>query len=142
MSRSGIKNIVVALDGSKSSSNALDNAIYLARQNQTSLHGIYVVPLFSVNLKKPSSAFAKTLVENGRKVLEEAKTRCAQNGVMFLGKVANGNEGFTVVAFAKKKKADLIVMGSRGRSNVREFFLGSVSHYVVHKAPMPVLITK
>lgn len=137
-----IKNIVVALDGSKSSSNALDYAIYLARQNQTTLSGIYVIPMFSINYKKPSSALAKMFIDNGKKVLMEAKIRCAKNGVLFKGKMANGNEGFMVISYAKKKKASIIVMGSRGRSNIRELFLGSVSHYVVHKSPIPVLVVK
>lgn len=142
MSKAKIKSIVVALDDSKSSSNVLDNAIYLARQSDVPLDGIYVVPLYSVNLKKPSSKLAKMLVEKGKKVLENAKTRSAQNGILFRGKIVNGNEGFSIVSFAKKKRADLIVMGSRGRSNIKELLLGSVSHYVVHKAPMPVLIIK
>ncbi|MGQ0771331.1 MAG: universal stress protein [Nitrososphaerota archaeon] len=46
------------------------------------------------------------------------------------------------VSFAKNKKADIIIMGSRGRSNIKEYFLGSVSHYVVHKSAIPVLIVK
>lgn len=137
-----IKNILVALDGSKSSSNALDYAIYLARQNQTSLSGIYVIPLFSIDYKKPSSELAKAFVNNGKKILDEAKIRCAKNGIAFTEKMVNGNEGFMIVSYAKNKKADIIIMGSRGRSNVRELVLGSVSHYVVHKSPKPVLIIK
>lgn len=142
MAKHRIKNIVVALDGSKSSSNALDYAIYLARQGQTVIHGIYVIPLFSINYKKPSSSLAKMFVDDAGRILEGAKVRCAQNGVLFRGKMTNGNEGFTIVSFAKGKRAGLVVMGSRGRSNVKEVFLGSVSHYVTHKAPMPVLIIK
>lgn len=142
MANSKMRHIVVALDDSKHSQKALDHAIYLARQNQAKLLGIYVIPLFSVNYTKPASKFAKWFVDSGRKVLDDAKTKSAQNGVLFYENLANGNEGFTVVSFAKKKKADLIVIGSRGRSNVREFFLGSVSHYVVHKSPIPVLIVK
>lgn len=137
-----IKTILVPLDGSKGSSKALDEAIYLARQSQATITGVYVIPLFSVNVARPTSKMGKLFAESAKKVLAEAKTRCAKNGVLFYEKILCGNEGFKIVAFAKNRKADLIVMGSRGRSSVREFFLGSVSHYVVHKSQIPVLIVK
>ena len=36
----------------------------------------------------------------------------------------------------------IIVIGSRGHGGIKEILLGSTSHYVLHKAPMPVLIIK
>jgi nucleotide-binding universal stress UspA family protein len=136
------KNILVALDGSKTSDRALDYAINLARQNQGTITGVYVIPMFSVNVAKPKSKLGKIFTEGGKKVLAEAKTKCAQNGILFYEKILCGNEGFKLVHFAKSNKADLIVMGSRGQSNVREFILGSVSHYVTQKSQIPVLIIK
>ena len=137
-----LKNILVALDGSKTSSKALDQAIYLARQSQATITGVFVIPLFSVNVAKPASKMGQIFAESGKRLLAEAKTRCAKNGVLFYDKILCGNEGFKLVSFAKNKKADMIIMGSRGRSNIKESFLGSVSHYVVHKSQIPVLIVK
>ncbi|MFM7795982.1 MAG: universal stress protein [Candidatus Nitrosotenuis sp.] len=139
---SEIKKIMVALDGSNSSSKALDHAINLARQTQGVITGVFVIPLFSVNVAKPKSKLGQAFTAAGKKTLQNAKLRCAKNGVLFYEKILCGNEGFKLVSFAKNKKADLIVMGSRGQSNVREFILGSVSHYVVNKSPIPVLIVK
>lgn len=136
------KKILVALDGSKPSFDALDQAIYLARQNQGTVTGVFVIPLFSVNVAKPKSKLGTILAAAGKKVLEHAKYRCATNGVLFNEKILCGNEGFKLVNYAKNSKADLIVMGSRGQSNAREFVLGSVSHYVSQKSPIPVLIVK
>lgn len=138
----GLKNILVALDGSKGSSKALDNAIDLARQSQGAITGVFVIPLFSVNVANPKSKLGKALAEGGKKILSEAKLRCAKNGVLFVEKILCGNEGFKLVSFAKNKKADIIIMGSRGQSGIKEFILGSVSHYVAHKSPIPVLIVK
>lgn len=137
-----LKNILVALDGSKTSSKALDQAIYLARQSEATITGVFVIPLFSINVAKPASKMGQIFAESGKRLLAEAKTRCAKNGVLFYDKILCGNEGFKLVSFAKNRKADMIIMGSRGRSNIKESFLGSVSHYVVHKSPIPVLIVK
>lgn len=137
-----MKKIFVALDGSQNSIRALDAAIYLARQAQGTITGVFVIPMFSVNVANPSSRLGKVFAESGKKILSDAKMRCAKNGVVFYEKILCGNEGFKLVNLAKDRKADLIVMGSRGRSNVKEFFLGSVSHYVAQKSPVPVLIVK
>ena len=142
MSGFKIKRILVALDGSKGSSNALDEAIYLARECQATLFGLYVIPLFSINYKRPSSSLAKMFFDNGKKILENAKVKSAQNGVLFHDKIINGNEGYKIVSYAESSKMNMIIMGSRGKSNIRELFLGSVSHYVVHKSPIPVLVMK
>jgi nucleotide-binding universal stress UspA family protein len=53
-----------------------------------------------------------------------------------------GDEGSKILKFAKDKKFDLIVIGSRGMSSAKELFLGSTSNYVLHKSPIPVLIVK
>ena len=142
MARSKIKRILVALDGSKGSSNALDEAIYLARECQATLFGLYVIPLFSINYKRPSSSLVKMFFDNGKKILRNAKAKSAQNGILFHDKIINGNEGYKIVSYAKSGKMNMIIMGSRGKSNIKEFFLGSVSHYVVHKSPIPVLVVK
>lgn len=142
MAGSKIKRILVALDGSKGSSHALDEAVYLARECQATLFGLYVIPLFSINYKKPSSSLAKMFFEDGKKILENAKIKSAQNGILFHDKMMNGNEGYKIVSYAKNSKMNMIIMGSRGKSNIKEFFLGSVSHYVAHKSPIPVLVIK
>lgn len=134
--------ILVALDGSRASYNALNYAINLARQSHGTITGVFAIPLFSVNVARPESKLAKAFAEGGKKILAKAKTKCAQNGIMFYEKILCGNEGFKINHFAQSNKADLIVMGSRGQSNIGEFILGSVSHYVAQKSKIPVLIVK
>lgn len=137
-----LKNILVALDGSEQSLKALDSAIYLARQTQGTITGVFVIPLFSVNVAKPTSELGKIFAQNAKKILQEAKVRCAKKGVLFYEKILCGNEGPKLVSFAQNRKADIIVLGSRGRSNLKEVFLGSVSHHVTQKSPIPVLVVK
>jgi nucleotide-binding universal stress UspA family protein len=134
--------ILVALDGSKNSIRGLNHAIYLARQCQATITGIYVIP------RPPHPAFRsmpypeKPYLKDAESTVEFAKKYSAQNGVLFEKKIAFGDPGYTIVKFAKDKKFDVIVMGARGRGTLKEIFLGSVSNYVMHKANVPVLIVK
>jgi K+-sensing histidine kinase KdpD len=48
--------------------------------------------------------------------------------------------GGTLIEVAKSHQAGLIVVGTRGRSNVKSVLLGSVAHDVVGKSPLPVLV--
>jgi nucleotide-binding universal stress UspA family protein len=53
---------------------------------------------------------------------------------------SSGSPGRKICDFATVWNADLIIMGRRGRSGIAEFFLGSVSNYVLHHAPCTVQI--
>ena len=55
--------------------------------------------------------------------------------------VLHGNPGPAVCDFASEVSADLIVLGTRGRSGFKRALLGSVSDYVVRNAPCSVLVT-
>ncbi|MBI5146218.1 MAG: universal stress protein [Thaumarchaeota archaeon] len=142
MSRSGIKRILVPLDGSKNSIRGLDNAIYLARQCQATITGIYILPRAPVRAYRAIQYPEKELLKDADSNMEYAKKHCAQNGIVFEKKISFGDPGYTIVKYAKDKKFDIIVIGARGRGSIKEVFFGSVSNYVVHKADMPVLIVK
>lgn len=142
MIKTKYQRILVALDGSKNSIRGLNNAIYLARQCQATITGIYVIP------RPPHPAFRsprypeKPRLRGAQNLMDFAKRHSAQNGIVFEQKIVFGDTGSTIVKFAKDKKFDLIVIGARGRSAVKEVFFGSVSNYVLHKSSIPVLVVK
>jgi nucleotide-binding universal stress UspA family protein len=74
-------------------------------------------------------------VEMLQALLEEARTA----GITAEYTQNAGDAGRVICAIAQSWKADLIILGRRGRSGLSEFFLGSVSNYVLHHAPCSVL---
>jgi nucleotide-binding universal stress UspA family protein len=61
-------------------------------------------------------------------------------GTIVVGVDGSGHADRAVETVAKSHQAGLIVVGTRGRSNVTSMLLGSVAHEVVHKSTLPVLV--
>jgi nucleotide-binding universal stress UspA family protein len=137
-----IKKILVPLDGSKNSMRGLDEAIYLARQCHATITGLYVIPLSKPRTDSQISYIEKYLLTNASKFLSKAKKHAAQNGIELIDSVVYGDEGQKIINHAINKKFDIIVIGSRGMSSIKETFLGSTSNFVLHKSKIPVLIVK
>jgi nucleotide-binding universal stress UspA family protein len=138
------KKILAPLDGSENSFRALDAAIFLATKSDASLALLYSVSVFP-SIEVQTIDPIKCQIEERKfaeSVLKKAETICAKNGITPNKIIANGTPGYMIVKYIKNNKVDLVVIGSRGRSAVREVFLGSVSNYVLHKSPAPVLVVK
>lgn len=136
------KNILVPLDGSKNSFRGLDEAIIIARNCQAIITGLYITPLSPPAADEQKAYIKNYLLKNANKFMKKAKTHSAQNGILFHPKILCGDEGPKIVKFSHDKKFDLIVIGSRGMSALKEMFLGSTSNYVLHKSKTPVLLVK
>lgn len=136
--------ILVPLDGSDNSFRALDAALFLAKKSDSEIIVMYCVSIFPsievqtidpIRCQIEEQKFAKS-------VLKKAESQCKKHGIMSSSVISNGVPGYMIVRYIKNNKIDLVVIGSRGRSPVKEIFLGSVSNYVLHKSPAPVLIVK
>ena len=137
-----IKSILVPLDGSQNSFRGLDYAIGIARNCQAVITGIYVTSLSPPTSVEQKKYIKNILLKKVNEFIEKAKMNCAQEGILFYHKILHGNEGPKIVKFGHEKKFDMIVIGSRGMSNIKEMFLGSTSNYVLHKSKIPVLVIK
>jgi len=80
---------------------------------------------------------AKRAVDEGLKLAEAAGVSCRGEVIE-----ASGSTVETIVDFAVREKADLIVMGTRGLGGLKKMVLGSVSSGVVSHAPCSVLIVR
>lgn len=139
-----LKKILVPLDGSENSFRALDVAMFLAKKSGASVSVMYCVSVFP-SIEVQTIDPIKCQIEERKfaeSVLKKAESICAKNNIAPSKTIANGTPGYMIVKYIKNNKIDLTVIGSRGRSAVREVFLGSVSNYVLHKSPSPVLVVK
>lgn len=141
-----IRTILVPLDGSDNSFRALRTAIVLARKLESKITAMYTVSIFP-SIETQIVDPIKCQVEERKyaeQVLSKAESLSKENSVQFTKTIGYGTPGYTIVKFIKNKnnKIDIVVIGSRGRSAVKEVFLGSVSNYVLHKSPVPVMVVK
>ena len=91
----------------------------------------------------PMPAPAEILEPIGRQVLERAEELALEAGVKKVsGHILGGDPADGILATAKREKADLIVLGTRGYGELKGLLLGSVSHKVAARAHCPVLTVK
>jgi nucleotide-binding universal stress UspA family protein len=138
--------IVVAYDHSELSKKALKMAMNLAKQDKK----IEILVLMVLQPARPmvySYGYAfEAIQDSEREEVNSIRKEIEEDLQLLPNKtrsvVIEGNPGVMIVEFVKQNDCDLVVMGSRGLSGLKELFLGSVSHYVVQKAPCPVFIVK
>lgn len=138
-----IKKILVPLDGSKHSMDGLNEAIEIAKPFGARITGLCVIPLNPpIPLVESQPSFKSYMTDSAAKFMADAKKISLRNGVEFHGKLAYGDVSLEIANFANAEKYDLLVIGSRGRGNLKELFLGSVANSVVHRSKIPVLVLK
>ena len=133
------KRILVAVDGSSYSQEALPATIEIAKRFDSEvlvLHASEHDRGRAVVYSLETPAAATVMVASAVKKLQDA-------GLTAKGKlvdVAAGHVAKAIVEAAHANGSDLIVMGSRGLSDVQSILLGSVTHKVMQTAAIPVLV--
>ncbi|MDD5153473.1 MAG: universal stress protein [Desulfovibrionales bacterium] len=132
--------ILVATDGSRYSEKALDGAVNIARKCGSSLYVLNVVELNPEFMSLAPEAVEK-MERDSRTLLEETKERVSQKGITCETVIHEGEQPYEfIVSEAKRKKADLIVIGTHGRTGLKKLLMGSVAARVIGHAPCPVMV--
>lgn len=138
--------ILVSYDGSGPSAKALDKAIQLVKSDPniklTVAHVINLQPIIvgEMTFTQPEEyqeqvqALGNEIIEKVKKITHELPHA---NVVILAGTPAEA-----ILDYVESSDCDLIMMGSRGLSAIKEWMLGSVSHNVVQHASIPVMIVK
>ncbi len=138
--------ILLAVDDSKFSSDALRAVATQFRPQDTEVRVIHVLqPISFVAPPEMAADYTPELQEEGKKareLVERAAKDLRAAGFKAEGTVEKGDVRETIVDTAASWHADLIVLGSRGRSGLRRLLLGSVAEFVVRHAPCTVQVVR
>jgi nucleotide-binding universal stress UspA family protein len=128
--------ILVGIDGSAASTQALSQAVELAKATGASL-------AFACVSRPPADASTAALAADAdRRTAELAAIVARAVGVSATTHAASGPPADALADLAEELGADLIVVGSRGLGSVRGALLGSVSAALLRRARTPVLVVK
>jgi nucleotide-binding universal stress UspA family protein len=151
--------ILVPLDGSEHSLKALERATEIAKKfsGKITLIHVYSVSIQPIMLPEPTtlgspsipiltgaevSRIAEAAREFGNRILRDGEEKVKTEKVQVEKKLVEGHAVEEIVRAATEGNFDLIVIGARGISRIREILLGSVTDGVIHHVHCPVLVVK
>ncbi|ABD02620.1 universal stress protein family [Synechococcus sp. JA-2-3B'a(2-13)] len=150
--------ILVAVDRSELSQGVFQKAVQVAKAMQAQMMILHVLSQEEPGAPEPpmilgvdySSTISAELWQSYREqcaifeqnqmdYLRSLVEKAAEHGIRAEYTLNYGNPGRVICDLARSWDADLVVVGRRGHSGLSELFLGSVSNYVLHRAPCSVL---
>ena len=140
--------ILVAVDSSPCGERALTQAIDLAKRYGAKLIILHVIVrrLYAVTPSEAgvlaTTVFVKEMEAEGKMIMSKAEEAARISGVDYVGKLLQGVPADEILKTAEQERVNLIVIGSRGLTDVKAFLLGSVSSKVSHRSKCPILIIK
>lgn len=143
-----LQRILVPTDFSEHSANALKYGCALAEKFSAQLHLLHVLQDLVAMVPEPGLAFPPPgdYIEELKISAEEAMKKLPASPSAAVDDVVRttrqGPPFLEIVRYAKEVNADLIVMGTHGRSGLVHMLMGSVAEKVVRKAPCPVLTVR
>ncbi len=147
-----ISKILIATDGSKTAWKALEYAVELAKQTDATIIVLAVIDkslfvtrsipsmMTPTHIREPLEDYLRQVAETDFGKVERLFRR---KGVRSRKVIRTGHPAEEILKEAQKSKADLIVVGSHGRSALKAAVLGSVAFGVIHKnTKIPVLVVR
>lgn len=151
--RQKISRIIVPIDGSDNSKEAADYAMEIAERYGSALSLVHVVNidqylqslgLYRLSYPDPIKKKIEEARAEAQKWFAEITRNAEQRKIHVKTDVIDSPLSVVaaIVNYAEREKADMIVIGTRGRSGISKMLLGSVASGVVTYAPCPVLVIR
>lgn len=139
------KHILVPVDFSEYSYNALDYALFIAKKYDSKVTVLHVVALYGETFREEEQieAVEEMIREHEKQrqqLLERSKQKTGGSGIETRTEmIRNISVPSGILEYASERDADLIVMGNHGNTGFKKFLLGSVSQRVLRLADIPVI---
>ena len=147
-----MKKILVPTDFSIEADNALEFAMQLARKMEAAIELLHVVELPSGSFSGPADIYASTdtmqevytlrLLDVVKKSLADREKSVANKGIEVTSKMEKGSVYQHISNHITEEDADLIVMGTKGATGLKEIFIGSNAERVIRHSEIPVITVK
>ncbi|KAF5061585.1 putative universal stress protein [anaerobic digester metagenome] len=139
------RKVLVAIDGSSQSRLALSTAIDVAKVWKAEIHAAYVIEIglfSSLPVDNTWEVMYSLLDKEGKEILDDAIAAGAEAGVPLTTHLRQGHAGQELLNLAEEIGADLIVLGSLGKSGIERLLIGSVSSFVVTNSPVTTMVVR
>lgn len=137
----GWNNILLSTDGSKYSEVATSQAINFAKSYGGDLMAVSVVDV-NDEFYALAPHLVEQMVEKSKAVLENVLKKAEALSIKTEVAVKEGEAYMKIIEVANEKKADVIFMGSHGRTGIKKLLIGSVTEKAIGHSPCPVMVVK
>ena len=138
--------ILLPLDGSEPALEAVRHALHLVREGLNAQFVLANVQeptyLYEMVLARDAEVLERVSGSAGAHSLEAGEALLKAAGIDYEREIASGDPAHTLVDIIERYACDAVIMGARGMGRLRRAMLGSVSHEMLHAAPVPVTIVK
>ncbi|MBI5042362.1 MAG: universal stress protein, partial [Nitrospirae bacterium] len=136
----GLRNILLATDGSEYSEGAIKEAIFMAKSCESRLSVIYILDI-NPELETEGLQIVEKMELAAKEHLDAVKKMAAEENLEIETIVRRHDEPYkAIIEEAKKRKSDVIVMGRRGKTGLKKVLMGSVTAKVIGYAPCKVFV--
>lgn len=138
--------VLVPVDGSANSDRAVRHLVKLVRgQKAMEIHLLNVQePIDSLEMRRfrLPREIRRMQLRRGADQLRSARARLDKAGIRHETHVLIGDVARTIARFARRRRCNKIIMGTRGMTSLANLLLGSVATKVIHLARVPVTLVK
>lgn len=139
----GRKKILLAVDGSEHSNMVIDQAVEYAKLLDAEIVFVYCHKRFPAIIGQPyRDKEIATTISEAEKIVKPFLQRLESNNIPVEQRLMEEPAGTRISEVARIEKCDLIIMGSRGLTNLASLIVGSVTNRVLQTAPCSILVVR